>query len=80
MTNEIPHTTKPEDKITVYKIALEMHTAGYPDILVSDIVEFSSEYEGAFNLMELWSQETDPIEREEIMSDFIEELNQTWLK
>ena len=71
----IPFTTKPEQKVEIYRIATEMSAAGLSAEFVSQVVEMASEYEGAFNLMELWSEEKEGKEREEIISDLQEEID-----
>ncbi len=71
----IPFTTKPEQKVEIYRIATEMSTAGLSAEFVSKVVDMASEYEGTFNLMELWSEEKSKKEREEIISDLQEEID-----
>ncbi len=71
----IPHTTKPEQKVEIYRIATEMSRAGLPALFVASIVEMASEYEGTFSLMELWAEEKNAKVREEIISDLQDEID-----
>jgi len=66
-------TTTPEQKVEVYQIASTMAQAGLPAIFIAGAVALASDYEGAYDLMKLWSQEDEQEEKEQICAD-LEEL------
>ena len=65
-------TTTPDQKVEVFKIASNMADAGLPAQFIAGAVALASEYEGAYDLMKLWSAETEE-EQGEICAD-LEEL------
>ncbi len=70
----IPFTTTPAQKVRVYQIASIMKSAGLEDEFISNLVEMASEYEGAYQLMEMWASEENQSEKDEIISDLQEEI------
>jgi DNA-binding phage protein len=68
-------TTSPNQKVKIYQMAANMKLTGLSDEFISNLVEMSSSYEGAFNLMQMWEEEKDPKEREEIISDLQDEID-----
>lgn len=71
----IPYTTTPAQKIRVYEIAVAMKKFGLQDDFITDLVEFASQYEGAYNLMEMWKSEKSQKERDEIIADLQDEID-----
>ena len=65
-------TTTSEQKLEVYKIAAAIAASGLSAHFISGAVALASEYEGAYDLMKLWSAETIQ-EQDEICAD-LEEL------
>jgi hypothetical protein len=55
-----------------YAIGLEMQKAGLPNGFIVAAVTTASEYEGIFELLQLWSAESDQAERDAIVSDLQE--------
>ena len=70
----IPFSTTDEQKIEVYKVAVSMHEAGLSNAFVTEAVQLSLEYEGAYELMKLWQEEDDHEERNEIVADLQDEI------
>lgn len=68
------YTTKKEDYPKILKIAKKMYKSGEPIQLVNNIIMFASKYEGAYDLMELWYNESDSKERRNIINSLKEEL------
>ncbi len=68
------YTTSPDQQIEVYKIAVAMHEAGLSNTFVSEVVAMAQSYEGAFELMKLWSEESEQRERDEIIADLQDEV------
>ncbi len=70
----IPFITSAAQKVRVYQIAANMKVAGLENEFIANLVEMASEYEGAYNLMELWGTEENQNERNEIISDLQDEI------
>lgn len=62
----------PEIKAELIMIGADMLKAGLPSQFVSSAVETAFRYEGVCELMQLWMEETDEAEREEIVADLQE--------
>lgn len=71
----IPYTTTPAQKVRVYQIAALMKQAGLSDTFIAGVVDMAAEYEGTYDLMELWASEENSQEREDILSDLQEEVD-----
>jgi DNA-binding phage protein len=64
---EIPSTEGA--KVGLFKIAIAMQKFGIPDIFIVRAVRAALDYEGIFDLMKLWEDETKTPERKEIIAD-----------
>ena len=71
----IPLTTDPKHKVEIYKIATEMAESGLSASFVADTVDLALEFEGAYDLMMMWSKEKDQAECDEIVTDLQEEID-----
>ena len=70
------YKTSDSQKIRVYAIATEMSNAGLSASFVAGAVELALIYEGVYDLMELWSEEDDANELEQIIADIQEEIEE----
>lgn len=70
----MPFTTTPAQKVRVYQIAVMMKSEGLEDEFIANLVEMASEYEGAYNLMEMWASEESQSEKDAIIADLQEEI------
>jgi DNA-binding phage protein len=59
-------------RVRSYAIGIEMQKAGLPNSFIVAAVTTASEYEGVFELLQLWSAESDQVERDAIVSDLQE--------
>ena len=71
-------TTTDEQKVEVYHIASAMKQAGLPARFITQAVTLASEYEGAYDLMKIWSQEDEQEERDQICADLEELIDEQW--
>ena len=69
----IPFTTNADQKVKVYEIAANMKANGLSTEFISDAVEMALAYEGSHDLMVMWAEEKEQKERDEIIAD-IQEL------
>lgn len=65
----------PQGHSILYRIALEMESAGLPEFFIDDTVRAALDFEGVADLMKLWRDEEDPQERKEIIADIQEMLD-----
>lgn len=70
----MPFTTTPGQKVRVYQIAAMMKQQGLEDEFIANLVEIASEYEGAYNLMEMWLAQESQDEKGEIIADLQDEI------
>jgi hypothetical protein len=56
-----------------YAIGAEMKKVGFPDNFIVAAVTTANDFEGVFNLLRMWANASDPAERDAIVSD-IQEL------
>ena len=70
-----PFATTVSQKIDVYKIAAQMADNGLSKEFIADAVDLALCYEGAHDLLVLWSQEEDQVQREEIVADLQDEID-----
>jgi DNA-binding phage protein len=68
--------TKPEDHIRIMEIATMMKQSGLSNEFVSLAATMAQEYEGTFDLMVLWTESSDQEEKDEIIADIQEEIDQ----
>lgn len=74
----IPFTTTAAQKVRVAQIACLMKDAELHDEFLANLIDFASEFEGAYNLMELWVAEQNQEDKEAIIADLQEEI-EDWL-
>lgn len=68
--------TSDAQKVKLYKIATEMKNQGLSDAFVAQAVKLAEYYEGAYDLFELWMSEEDENERDQIVSDLQDEIDE----
>ena len=67
--------TTPTQRVQLYQIASEMKQTGLSDQFIVDAVQLGVYYEGMYDLFILWL-ESDTLERNEIVSDMQEEIDE----
>jgi DNA-binding phage protein len=68
--NVYPETPSSEGaKVDLFKIAIAMKKIAIPDDFIVQAVRYAFDYDGIFDLMKLWKNETDASERQEILAD-----------
>lgn len=70
-------------KLEVIEIGHMMHKAGLPGEFVTEAVSIAFEFEGVYDLMKMWESEQELTERNEIVSDIqelIDDCNQSGMK
>ena len=67
--------TTPTQIVQLYQIASEMKQTGLSDQFIVDAVQLGAYYEGMYDLFILWL-ESDTLERNEIVSDMQEEIDE----
>ena len=65
----IPLNKDVKKQMHLFQIATQMNKAGLSDKFVVDAVRIASESEGVFNLMQFWVDENNKDERDEIVAD-----------
>jgi DNA-binding phage protein len=60
---------KPDLKVELIEVGHQMNQAGLPKEFIADAVQTAFEFEGVYDLMKMWQDETDPSEREAIIAD-----------
>lgn len=71
----LPFTTDPKNYGTIFEIAALMIKSGLPSKFVNRVQEHAKEFDGSFNLMVMWNQETEQEERNEIIADLQEAID-----
>jgi DNA-binding phage protein len=69
------HALAPTLQLELYGIATEMKKQGLPADFITAAVETATEFEGVYDLMKLWINETDKKERDEIVADIQDMIN-----
>lgn len=62
-------------KVELIEIGHLMNIAKLPKPFIATAVETAFEFEGVYDLMKMWAEETDKIEREEIEADIQDLIN-----
>lgn len=62
-------------QMRLFRIAGQMQKSGLPDEFIATATRLALEYEGIADLFELWADETEQEERDEIIADIHELLN-----
>lgn len=70
----IPFTTTPAQKVRVAQIASMMKAQGLHDEFIASLIDFASEYEAAYNLMEMWASEESLEDKDAIIADLQDEI------
>lgn len=65
----------PDFKVEVIEIGHEMNQAGLPKGFIASAVATAFEFEGAYDLLKMWAEEGDAAEREEIVADIQEVID-----
>lgn len=61
-------------KVRLYEIAALMKQSGLEDKFIANAVEIGLYYEGVFDLFDLWADEKDQAERDQIIADIQDEI------
>lgn len=70
------YRTTDEQKVRVYEIATSMKKYGLPDSFIAQAVKMAEYYEGASDLLELWESEEDENEKNQIVADLQDEIDE----
>ena len=65
----------PDIKMELMQIGIQMHKAGLSNKFVTDAVETAFEFEGIYDLMKMWTEEEILSERDEIVADIQDLIN-----
>lgn len=65
----------PDIKMELMEIGIQMHKAGLSNKFVTDAVGTAFEFEGVYDLMKMWAEEEVPAEKEEIVADIQDLIN-----
>ena len=68
--------TSEKQKVKIYQIAALMKKNNLADSFIASAVKLAEYYEGAYDLFKLWESEEDENEREQIISDLQEEIDE----
>jgi DNA-binding phage protein len=68
--------TNDVQKVRLYEIATMMKQSGLEDKFIANAVEIGLYYEGVYDLFELWAEEEDQNEKDQIISDIHEEISE----
>ena len=58
-----------DNQMDLFEIATKMKTAGLPANFISDAVQIALKFEGVYDLVKMWLEESEPKERNEIVAD-----------
>lgn len=64
-----PAITHSDLELELYDIAIKMKKEGHSSLFITAAVRVASEFEGVYDLMKMWEEETEKKEREEIIAD-----------
>lgn len=62
-------------KVELIEIGHKMNQTGLSKPFIAAAVETAFEFEGVYDLMKMWSEEEEPAEREEIVADIQDLIN-----
>ena len=68
---------KPEWSVELFEIAMQMKQAGLADKFITEAVNTAQEFEGVYDLMVMWRDESDPKERDEVVADIQDMIDDT---
>lgn len=69
------HALNPDVKVELIEIGSLMHKAKLPNAFIAAAVETAFAFEGVYDLMKMWMEESDKNEREEIEADIQDLIN-----
>lgn len=67
--------TTPEQQLKVYEVATLMNAHGLSTVFITDCVKLALEYEGAHDLMVLWSEAVSQADKHEVIADLQDEID-----
>ena len=70
-----PYQTNTQQKIRLFQISALMSHEGLSNNFISNAVEIGLEHEGMYELFELWFNERDPEERQNIIDGIQSEID-----
>lgn len=70
------YRTSDAQKVRVYEIAASMKKFGLADSFIAHAVKLAEYYEGAYDLFELWDSEEDESEKQQIVADLEDEIDE----
>lgn len=65
----------PDSRVEIIEIAHLMNQAGLPKLFIASAVDTAFEFEGVYDLFKLWAEENDSRERDEIIADIQEMID-----
>ncbi len=68
--------TSDQQRVHVYLIATQMKREGLSDSFIAGAVKLAEYYEGAYDLFQLWASEEDQNEKDQIISDLQDEIDE----
>lgn len=68
--------TSDQQRVRVYQIASKMKNEGLSDSFIAGAVKLAEYYEGAYDLFEIWASEEDQKEKDHIVSDLQDEIDE----
>lgn len=66
------HLHEPQQEVALFQIAAKMKAEKLSDEFIAGAIRTALDYEGVADLVLLWANETDPVERNEIIADIQE--------
>ncbi len=72
----ITYRATDDQKVRAYQIAADMKSTGLSSAFIAGVVKLAEYYEGAYDLLELWASEEDQEERDQIVSDLQDEIDE----
>jgi len=64
-----PAIAQSDLELELYDIAIQMKKSGLSSKFITNSVKIASDFEGVYDLMKMWEEEVDTKEREEIIAD-----------
>lgn len=65
-----------KQRVRIYQIATEMKSKGLSNAFIADAVKLAEIYEGAYGLFDLWATEKDSKEKDHIIADIQDEIDE----
>ena len=64
-----PQAMNPDFKVEMIEVGHKMKQTGLASLFIAGAVQLAFEFEGVYNLMKMWADESDSDERDEIIAD-----------